>query len=48
MEDPHPNARLEAFCDGVFALALTLLIIDIKAPASEGIHSTRELWLAAS
>jgi len=46
MEDPHPNTRLEIFCDGVFAIALTLLIIDIKIPASEGIGTTRELWLA--
>jgi len=46
MADPHTNARLEAFCDGVFAIALTLLIIDIKIPASEGIGTTRDLWLA--
>jgi uncharacterized membrane protein len=46
MADPHPNTRLEAFCDGVFAIALTLLIIDIKIPASEGIGTTRELWFA--
>ena len=46
MADPHPNSRLEAFCDGVFAIALTLLIIDIRVPASEGIRTTRELWLA--
>src|SRR5262245_3127205 len=46
MADPHPNTRLEAFCDGVFAIALTLLVIDIKVPASEGIGTTRELWLA--
>jgi TMEM175 potassium channel family protein len=46
LADPHPNSRLEAFCDGVFAIALTLLIIDIKIPASEGIRTTRELWLA--
>ena len=46
MADPHPNTRLEAFCDGVFAIALTLLIIDIKVPTAEGIGSTRELWLA--
>ena len=46
MAEPHPNSRLEAFCDGVFAIALTLLIIDIKVPAAEGIGSTRELWLA--
>jgi hypothetical protein len=29
-----------------FAIALALLIIDIKIPASEGIGTTRELWLA--
>jgi uncharacterized membrane protein len=46
MTDPHPNTRLEIFCDGVFAIALTLLIIDIKIPASEGIRTTRELWRA--
>jgi TMEM175 potassium channel family protein len=46
MADPHPNTRLEAFCDGVFAIALTLLIIDIKIPAPEGIGLTRDLWLA--
>ena len=46
MADQHSNTRLEIFCDGVFAIALTLLIIDIKIPASEGIGTTRELWLA--
>lgn len=46
MADPHPNSRLEAFCDAVFAIALTLLIIDIKIPSSEGIRATGELWLA--
>jgi uncharacterized membrane protein len=46
MADPHPNTRLEIFCDGVFAIALTLLIIDIKVPASEGVRTTRDLWLA--
>ena len=46
MADPHSNTRFETFCDGVFAIALTLLIIDIKIPSSEGIGTTRELWLA--
>jgi uncharacterized membrane protein len=46
MAETHPNARLETFCDGVFAIALTLLVIDIKVPAPEGIGTTRELWLA--
>jgi uncharacterized membrane protein len=30
----------------VFAIALTLLVIDVKVPASEGIRTTHELWLA--
>jgi uncharacterized membrane protein len=46
MADSHPNTRLEAFCDGVFAIALTLLIIDIKIPPSDQIGTNRELWLA--
>lgn len=46
MADPHLHTRPEAFCDGVFAIALTLLIIDIKVPESEGIGTTRDLWRA--
>jgi uncharacterized membrane protein len=44
MMDSHPNARLETFCDGVFAIALTLLIIDIRIPPTESIASTAALW----
>jgi uncharacterized membrane protein len=46
MAETNPNARLEAFCDAVFAIALTLLIIDIKIPSSVKINSTYEFWLA--
>ncbi len=46
MSATSPNARLEAFCDGVFAIALTLLIIDIKAPSSSAITSAATLWHA--
>ena len=40
------NIRLEAFCDGVFAIALTLLIIDIKLPDMEAMRSSTELTRA--
>src|SRR5258706_3149949 len=46
MAETNHTSRLEAFCDGVFAIALTLLIIDIKLPSSESITSTAEFWLA--
>ncbi len=38
--------RLAALSDGVFAVALTLLVLDIHAPASSAIHSEQSLWLA--
>jgi uncharacterized membrane protein len=46
MADRNDTARLEAFCDGVFAIALTLLIIDVKLPSEETIGSAPELWRA--
>ena len=46
MAEEHSNSRLEAFCDGVFAIAITLLIIDIKIPSTEIINSTADVWLA--
>jgi len=39
----NPTARLETFCDGVFAIAITLLILDIKVPAPETISSSHTL-----
>jgi uncharacterized membrane protein len=38
--------RLAALSDGVFAVAMTLLVLDLRAPAVEVIHSEQDLWLA--
>ena len=46
MSESNQNARLETFCDGVFAIALTLLIIDVKIPSTEKIDNTDEFWQA--
>jgi TMEM175 potassium channel family protein len=43
VSEVHSNTRLEAFCDGVFAIALTLLIIDVRLPDAGSIRTSAEL-----
>jgi len=38
--------RLAALSDGVFAVAMTLLVLDLRAPAAEAIHSEQGLSAA--
>ncbi|HEX4227745.1 MAG TPA: TMEM175 family protein [Bryobacteraceae bacterium] len=38
--------RLAALSDGIFAVAMTLLVLDIHAPAAESVRSEAGLWHA--
>jgi len=40
--------RLAALSDGLFAVAMTLLVLDLKVPAAEAIHSDKALLAALS
>lgn len=46
MNDTNPNSRLEAFCDGVFAIALTLLVFNLRLPDIETSASSNSLWIS--
>ena len=36
--------RLAALSDGIFAVAMTLLVLDLRVPAREAVHSEHDLW----
>jgi uncharacterized membrane protein len=38
--------RLAALSDGIFAVAMTLLVLDLHVPARELVHSDGDLWRA--
>jgi uncharacterized membrane protein len=38
--------RLSALSDGLFSVAMTLLVLDVRVPAGDAIHSEHDLWRA--
>jgi uncharacterized membrane protein len=38
--------RLAALSDGIFAVSMTLLVLDLRVPAGEAVHTERDLWHA--
>ena len=38
--------RIAALSDGIFGVAMTLLVLDLKAPAENAVHTEADLWRA--
>ncbi len=41
------SSRLEAFSDGVFAIIITIMVLDLRPPAPAGINVLFQLWPTA-
>src|SRR5271167_2838524 len=42
----HSVERLAALSDGIFAVAVTILVLDLRLPVRESVHSEHDLWRA--
>ncbi|MGH9615870.1 MAG: TMEM175 family protein [Acidobacteriaceae bacterium] len=42
-EEPTGSARLEAFSDGVIAVVITIMVLEIKVPRANGLQGLRDL-----
>jgi uncharacterized membrane protein len=45
-ESRFTKARLEAFSDGVIAVIITIMVLDLKAPEDDSLNSFMKLWPA--
>ena len=43
MQSRFPKARIDGLCDGIFAFAMTLLVLDVRVESGLGIASADEL-----
>ncbi len=39
-----PKGRLEAFTDGVMAIIITIMVLELKVPHGEDLHALLQLW----